>query len=70
METKIKEAEEMIQQAEQKYYVAKLFKYNTPSIVEEFDDEKLANQYADIMTSAEKGVFVIMTVNQPEIRTF
>lgn len=70
MEEKIKIAEEMIQQAEKKYYVAKLYKYNTPSIVEGFNDETLAHQYAGLMTSAEKGVFVVMTVNQPEIRTF
>lgn len=67
MEEKIKIAEEMIQQAEKKYYVAKLFEYSTPSIVEEFNDEELARNYAGIMTSAEKGVFVVLTVNQPTI---
>lgn len=65
MEKKIKEAEELIQQAEKKYYVAKLFKYCKPSIVEEFDDEALAHQFAGLMTSANKGVFVVLTVNQP-----
>lgn len=62
MEEKIKIAEEMIQRAEKTYYVAKLFKYSTPSIVEEFNDEELAHQYAGLMTSAEKGVFVVLTV--------
>lgn len=65
MEEKVKIAEEMIQHAEKKYYVAKLYKYNTPSIVEEFDDEQFAHNYAGIMTSAEKGVFVVLTVHQP-----
>ena len=65
MEEKIKIAEEMIQQAEKKYYVVKLFRYSTPSIVEEFDDELFAHNYAGLMTSAEKGVFVVLTVHQP-----
>lgn len=64
MEKKIKEAEELIQQAEKKYYIAKVFCYSTPSIVEEFDDETLAHNYAGLMTSAGKGVFVVLTVNQ------
>lgn len=65
MEEKIKIVKEMIQQAETKYYVAKLFKHSTPSIVEEFTDETFAHNYAGLMTSAEKGVFVVLTVHQP-----
>ena len=64
MEKKIQEAEELLQQAVKKYYVAKIFRYSTPSIVEEFDDQSLAHNYAVLMTSAGKGVFVVLTVDQ------
>ena len=64
-EEAVNEHERMIEQASTKYYVAKLYKHCTPSIVEIFDTYELANSYAGLMTSAEKGHFVVMTLCQP-----
>ena len=42
------------------FYVAKLYETLRPSIVESFDNEKLAQQYAEIMTVAGKGQYIVL----------
>lgn len=42
------------------YYVAKVYQYSKPSIIESFDNEKLAQQYAEIMTVAGKGQYIVL----------
>ena len=42
------------------FYVAKVYETLRPSIVESFDNEKLAQQYAEIMTVAGKGTYIVL----------
>lgn len=42
------------------YYVAKTFNHGNPSIVESFGNETLAKQYAEIMTTAGKGEYIVL----------
>ena len=51
------------------YYVAKIYQYSKPSIVESFDNEKLAQQYADVMTKSGKGTYIVlMPVPKEELK--
>lgn len=43
------------------YYIAKLYNHCQPTIVESFDDLALAESYANIMNSANKGTYVVLT---------
>lgn len=43
------------------YYVAKIYKAMNPTIVESFESLELATQYAEIMSSAGKGTYIVLT---------
>ena len=42
------------------YYVAKLYTYSTPSIVEKFDNKEHAIRYAKVMTESGKGAYIVL----------
>ena len=42
------------------YYVAKLYNTMSPSIVMVFDKKEHALQYADLMTRASKGQYIVL----------
>lgn len=42
------------------YYVAKMYKYSNPSIVESFDNLALAQSYANVMNAAGKGQYTVL----------
>ena len=42
------------------YYVAKLYGHSNPSIIMDFNNEEHARQYADLMTKAGKGNYVVL----------
>lgn len=43
------------------YYVAKTYKTINPTIVESFESLELAKQYAEIMSNAGKGEYIVLT---------
>lgn len=42
------------------YYVAKVYSAILPNIVESFEDEVLAFNYAEIMNKAGKGTYIVL----------
>ena len=42
------------------YYVAKLYSSLNPSIIMDFSTEELAKQYAELMTKAGKGNYIVL----------
>ena len=42
------------------YYVARLYNYSNPSIIMDFDKEEHAKQYAELMTKAGKGNYIVL----------
>lgn len=42
------------------YYVAKMYNASSPSIIMNFDKEEHARQYADLMTKAGKGTYIVL----------
>lgn len=42
------------------YYVAKLYSHNNPSIIMDFKEEAHAKQYAELMTKAGKGNYIVL----------
>ena len=42
------------------YYVAKIYNSLNPSIIMNFDKEEHAKQYADLMTKAGKGTYIVL----------
>ena len=42
------------------YYVAKLYNSGNPSIIMDFKEEEHAKQYADLMTKAGKGTYIVL----------
>lgn len=42
------------------FYVAKLYSFSNPSIVETFENGELAEQYANIMNASNKGTYVVL----------
>lgn len=42
------------------FYVAKLYTHINPSIIMDFQTEELAKQYADLMTKAGKGTYIVL----------
>lgn len=42
------------------YIVVKLYQYAKPLVVEQFDDLKLAQLYADVMTESGKGTYIVL----------
>lgn len=42
------------------YYVAKVYNYSNPSIIMDFPTEELAKQYAELMTKAGKGNYIVL----------
>lgn len=42
------------------FYVAKVYSHNNPSIIMNFDKEEHAKQYAELMTKAGKGNYIVL----------
>ena len=42
------------------FYVAKVYSHNNPSIIMDFKEEEHAKQYADLMTKAGKGNYIVL----------
>lgn len=42
------------------YYVAKIYNSINPSIIMDFKEEKHAKQYAELMTKAGKGTYIVL----------
>lgn len=42
------------------YYVAKVYSHNNPSIIMDFKEADHAKQYADLMTKAGKGTYIVL----------
>ena len=42
------------------YYVAKLYTHVNPSIIMDFSTKELAMQYAEVMTKAGKGAYIVL----------
>lgn len=42
------------------YYVAKLYNHVNPSIIMNFNEEEHAKQYAELMTKAGKGNYIVL----------
>lgn len=42
------------------YYVAKIYNSVNPSIIMNFDKEEHATQYAELMTKAGKGTYIVL----------
>lgn len=42
------------------YYVARLYNHSNPSIIMDFNEEEHAKQYAELMTKAEKGTYIVL----------
>ena len=42
------------------FYVAKIYNSLNPSIIMNFDKEEHAKQYADLMTKAGKGTYIVL----------
>ena len=42
------------------FYVAKVYSHNNPSIIMDFDKEEHAKQYAELMTKAGKGNYIVL----------
>jgi hypothetical protein len=42
------------------YYVAKLYTHVNPSIIMDFPTKELAMQYAELMTKAGKGAYIVL----------
>lgn len=42
------------------YYVAKLYSSMNPSIIMNFNEEEHAKQYAELMTKAGKGNYIVL----------
>lgn len=42
------------------FYVAKLYNSMNPSIIMTFDKEEHATQYAELMTKAGKGTYIVL----------
>lgn len=42
------------------YYVAKVYSHNNPSIIMDFKEEEYAKQYAELMTKAGKGNYIVL----------
>ena len=42
------------------YYVAKVYNHASPSIIMNFDKEEHAKQYAELMTKAGKGNYIVL----------
>lgn len=42
------------------YYVAKTYGSSTPSIIMSFEHEEHALQYAELMTKAGKGTYIVL----------
>lgn len=44
-----------------KYYVARIYTHINPSIIEVFDNEQIAKEWASLMTQAGKGTYIVLT---------
>ena len=42
------------------FYVAKVYSHNNPSIIMDFKEEEHAKQYAELMTKAGKGNYIVL----------
>lgn len=42
------------------FYVARLYNHSNPSIIMNFDKEEHAKQYAELMTKAGKGNYIVL----------
>lgn len=42
------------------FYVAKVYSHNNPSIIMNFKEEEHAKQYAELMTKAGKGNYIVL----------
>lgn len=42
------------------FYVAKLYTHVNPSIIMDFPTKELAMQYAELMTKAGKGTYIVL----------
>ena len=42
------------------YYVARIYNHSNPSIIMDFDKEEHAKQYAELMTKAGKGTYIVL----------
>lgn len=42
------------------YYVARLYTHVNPSIIMDFPTKELAIQYAELMTKAGKGAYIVL----------
>lgn len=42
------------------YYVAKIYNSLNPSIIMDFKEEEHAKQYAELMTKAGKGIYIVL----------
>lgn len=42
------------------FYVAKLYNHFNPSIIMDFKEEEHAKQYAELMTKAGKGNYIVL----------
>lgn len=42
------------------FYVAKLYTHLNPSIIMDFPTKELAMQYAELMTKAGKGAYIVL----------
>lgn len=42
------------------YYVAKIYNSMNPSIIMDFEEEEHAKQYAELMTKAGKGAYIVL----------
>lgn len=42
------------------FYVAKLYTHVNPSIIMDFPTKELAMQYAELMTKAGKGAYIVL----------
>ena len=42
------------------FYVARLYNHFNPSIIMDFNEEEQAKQYAELMTKAGKGNYIVL----------
>lgn len=42
------------------FYVARIYNHPNPSIIMDFQTEELAKQYAELMTKAGKGTYIVL----------
>jgi hypothetical protein len=51
------------------FYVARLYNHSNPSIIMDFNEEEHAKQYAELMTKAGKGTYIVlMPVPKEELK--